>query len=741
MMSGSETQVALARLVDCSKLVGNGFCNALVGALADTLSVPTVLIATIDRTNPKVAQTVSAWNDGSVSDNFTYDLLGSPCSNVMSGGAMCVYPNGVAELFPQDTLLVDMGACGYIGVPLLSHNGETVGVLAALSDSPIELEPWMGPIIEIFAGRVAAELERENSITQAEYLGRLVEGSASEIYVFDSKTLNFILVNKGARDNLGYSMAELRTLTPIDLKPDLTRDAFEALIEPVNDAKCPILTFKTRHRRKDGSLYPVEVNLQLLQQAGATVYYAAIEDITQRTQIEAELSSAQWRLERIFAQSAAGIIEADADGRMTLVNEAWCKMLGYREEELLDKTIFEVTHPDSILATQSAMTKLLGGAPSVTIEKTYARKDGGVINARSNVSAIRSDDGQFLGVAAVVSDITDRIENEQRLRASEERTRNIMDRSMALIGVLDPDGTLKEANAAAMMTADLSPSDVIGKKFWDCHWWSHDPQVMKRLETAVGKAATGETVRYDEVIRVKNDERMTIDFMLSPSLRADGSVDFLVPTAVDITERKKQEIMVNSLMREVNHRSKNLLAVVQAIAGMMPYHSAKDFQKSFSQRLQSLAACQDLLVHSGWSNISLEPLIGSQLSHFADLLEYRITIQGPEVEISASSAQPLGMAIYELATNAVKHGSLSNDVGKVLISWSAEVDDKGESDLRLIWRESGGPKTAKPESSGFGSTVLSGIVTASLNGQSRSSWEPSGLTWELRCPLEALRRE
>ena len=727
---------AYPELVACSRLVGQEFCNALVQALAVTLGVPTVLLGRIDPSHRERIKTVAAWSNGAHVSSFEYELAGSPCSSVMMDDT-CHFPDNIAALFPEDVLLVEMGARGYVGAPILRSDGVAIGVLAAISDAPIDLAPEMLALLDIFASRAAAELDRGASASRSEYLGRLIDGSASEIYVFDAETLRFILVNEGARTNLGYSMQELELMGPVDLKPDFTEAKFQELLRPLRDGSTPVLTFRTQHLRKNGSRYPVEVKLQIISNMGAPVFYAAIEDVTKRVAVEEKLNITQLRLQRLFTQSPAGILETDEAGRMTLVNPTWCSMLGYTEAELLEKTIFDLTHPGSMPQTQHALKQLMAGASGMSVEKNYVRKDGQLVAALSNVSALRAADGRFKGIAAVVADMTDRIEAEERIRDSEARLRKILDGTLAFVGVLQPDGTLVEANAAALAAAALTRDDVVGKKFWDCHWWSHDAAVQQRLQAAVAQAAAGGQMRYDEVIRIKDDERITIDFMLTPYFADDGSIELLIPSWVDITERKKQEAMLRDLMREVNHRSKNILSIVQAIARQMPATDPATFKRELGLRLISLAACQDMLVNSGWQSVKLSDLVRSQLSHFQNLVGSRITFEGPELNVSSSAAQAISMAVYELTTNASKYGALSNNSGTVDIRW--KIAQEGTSPkFHLQWQERDGPPVLKPADSGFGSKVLNRLIPAMLNAKSSSQFDPIGFEWYLDCDANSL---
>ncbi|NNL88589.1 MAG: PAS domain S-box protein [Marinicaulis sp.] len=231
-------------------------------------------------------RTIAVWDNGP-GENFEYDLEFTPCANVINDST-CGYREGITELFPRDNLLVDMGAESYVGAPLRSTSGEVLGLLAVLDDSPMKRVEAIIEIVEIFAARAGAELERSAAASVNERLGKIVEDSVSEVYVFDPDTFNFLLVNRGARTNLGYTMEELRQLTPWDLKPEFSREQFIEMVEPLRNANPPHYSFETVHMRKDGTLYNVAVQLQYIG-GSESVFYASITDVTERQKKDDQL--------------------------------------------------------------------------------------------------------------------------------------------------------------------------------------------------------------------------------------------------------------------------------------------------------------------------------------------------------------------------------------------------------------------------------------------------------------------
>lgn len=245
---------------------------------------------------------------------------------------------------------------------------------------------------------------------------------------------------------------------------------------------------------------------------------------------------------------------------------------------------------------------------------------------------------------------------------------------------------------------------------------------------------------YEDMCRKAKEEGVHSKLVMPSALRPGRSVeitfapwdDGMCVAITDITDRVSKEAQVSQLMREVNHRSKNLLAVVQAVARQTAAKSPKDFVSSFEQRLLALAKAQDLLIKGEWRQVALEDLVRAELGHFAALIGRRIILNGPDLAVTPAAAQSLGMAFHELATNASKYGALSNDVGAVTITW--RLDGRGaEQRLTVEWREVGGPTVTQPMSKGFGSTVIGPMVRSGLGADVDVAFDPAGLRWRMSC--------
>jgi PAS domain S-box-containing protein len=203
----------------------------------------------------------------------------------------------------------------------------------------------------------------------------------------------------------------------------------------------------------------------------------------------------------------------------------------------------------------------------------------------------------------------------------------------------------------------------------------------------------------------------------------------IVGTVQDITERKQQEEREHLLMREINHRAKNMLSVVHSIAQQTATRNPEDFIESFSERIQALSANQDLLIRNEWKGVGVDDLARAQLAPFADLIGSRIVVHGPTLRLNAASAQAIGLAFHELATNAGKYGALSKDTGRLDIGWSTDAET-----FKMSWTERDGPPVCAPQRRGFGAVVMQEMAERSLDGKVDLEYAPSGVTWRLTCP-------
>jgi two-component sensor histidine kinase/PAS domain-containing protein len=217
--------------------------------------------------------------------------------------------------------------------------------------------------------------------------------------------------------------------------------------------------------------------------------------------------------------------------------------------------------------------------------------------------------------------------------------------------------------------------------------------------------------------------------------QSNGNARRVLNVATDITDRKAAEAHQRFLLQELSHRSKNLLTIVQSIANQTLRNSKdqQDFRHRFDGRLQGLAASNDLLARGDWRGSSLRELVEFQLAPFIDLSSPRLEIRGPEASLSADAGQAIGLALHELATNAVKYGALSSPQGRLSVSWSV-VESPGAVGLKLDWSERGGPAVIHPKDKGFGHVVIKNMIEQAVGGSVELDFAEEGLHWSLQAP-------
>jgi PAS domain S-box-containing protein len=458
----------------------------------------------------------------------------------------------------------------------------------------------------------------------------------------------------------------------------------------------------------------------------------AVED---RNRTDLELKRLSARMTAIVSSSYDAIISQTLAGTITSWNESAEQLFGYSAEEIIGQPIRRLIPADRQQEEADILARLQKGEVVRSFETVRLAKDGHPMDVSLAISPLRDPAGKLIGASQSARDVTERKERETRLRESEERLSQIINTVNAFVGLLDRDGKVIEVNARALEAARISREQVIGRRMADAPWFSYAPDASKRIDEIIARCRTGETVRCDLEYSTRGELRW-VDFQAAPIFAADGSVTAIVPSGVDITDRKRSEEQVRLLMLEVNHRAKNMLGVVLAIARQTTSSSPGDFLGKLTQRIQALSVNLDLLVKNEWKGIDLAPLVHAQLDYFSEAIGTRITIDGPDLRLTREAAQGIGMALHELATNAVKHGALSNENGNITIAWTCDDDV-----LAISWQEHGGPSVDEPTRRGFGNTVLTTLAETAVSGHVSLDYEPAGLRWRLTCPAHnALER-
>lgn len=269
----------------------------------------------------------------------------------------------------------------------------------------------------------------------SERLGRIVEEAASEVYVFSAHDFQFRLVNKGARENLGYSIEELASLTPWDLKPHISRDEFLALIQPLTTGDVERIDFDSVHRRKDGTEYNVSVKLQLFDDGDDAVFYASIQDTTDYRNVEAELRDTARRFDGILSNTTMAVFLMDEQQHCVFMNKAAEQLTGYAFDETRGRPLHDVIHhtyPDGspFPISECAIDRAFPEKAGTQGEEVFVHKDGSFYPVAFTASPIHDDEAKVVGTVIEARDISEekRSEEARRLLMHEvdHRARNVL---------------------------------------------------------------------------------------------------------------------------------------------------------------------------------------------------------------------------------------------------------------------------------------------------------------------------
>ncbi|HYF40699.1 MAG TPA: PAS domain-containing protein, partial [Gemmatimonadales bacterium] len=455
-------------------------------------------------------------------------------------------------------------------------------------------------------------------------------------------------------------------------------------------------------------------------------------DITERKGSQEALIRSEQRLR--LAQSAGGIgtWEWDLESGSLYWSDSTYHLHGMDPSRPASLEAWSAgIHPDDRAGVDAAMREALEScAERWSTEFRFIRQSDGAVRWIAGRGEIVRDreTGRALRVLGVGLDITEHRLAEAAARDSEARLREaleagdmgnwnidlttgvvVRDQRMLDLCGLPPSAAVAQRSGFDSL---IHPDD---RKLRDAAWERALQGGEFRTEVRIRRADTGEErwlAARGRVIEATSDQPRR-----------------LVGVAYDISERKLAEQRQQLLMREVDHRAKNVLAVVQSLVNLSDRSDPDRFAEAVQGRVSALARAHVLLSRERWVGAALNDIVQHELEAYQG--ERRILLDGPPVQIEPEAVQPLSMVFHELATNASKYGALSRLAGRLHVSW--RVETKGaEQRLVMNWVERGGPPVAgEPERRGFGSMLLTSTVESQLSGEIKKRWERAGVTCEL----------
>lgn len=292
----------------------------------------------------------------------------------------------------------------------------------------------------------------------------------------------------------------------------------------------------------------------------------------------------------------------------------------------------------------------------------------------------------------------------------------------------EPDFPIVLANGSFLRLTGYSSEEIIGRNCRFLQGPGTSPAAIAEIRFALERE---DEVNVELLNYRKDGSAFWNQLHLSPIHDDDGGLQYYFGSQIDVTEYRKVqslEAAEHRLLKEVDHRALNALAIVEGIVRLSRSDDAALYAASIQQRVQALANAHALLSERGWREIPLDQLIRQQAQAFGD---HRITAEGPEVMLPAPVVQPLAMALHELVVNAAVHGSLSTPAGRLNIHWEKLVSRGGFS---LHWQEVGGPKAAPEQKEGFGTVMVGAMIEKQLRGTIKRNWTSDGLIIEISLP-------
>ena len=310
-------------------------------------------------------------------------------------------------------------------------------------------------------------------------------------------------------------------------------------------------------------------------------------------------------------------------------------------------------------------------------------------------------------------------EGEQRLRSLAA----IVESSDDAIVSKNLDGIITSWNTGAERVFGYTAAEAVGQPITiviPADRQSEEREILTRIRR-------GEHIDHFETIRQRKDGTLiVVSLSVSPVRNAEGQIIGASKIARDITEQKRSHEQIATLAREAEHRSKNLLATVQATVRLSQSETPDGLKRAIEGRIQSLANVHSLFVKTRWIGADLSTIATQELAPYSEKDQRRVRIDGPPVLLEPDVAQAIAITLHELATNAAKYGALAVPDGQVELKWSHDANGR----LHLRWTESNGPKVREPTHKGFGGRIIEQMI-AQRSGTTHFDWRADGLVCEI----------
>lgn len=435
------------------------------------------------------------------------------------------------------------------------------------------------------------------------------------------------------------------------------------------------------------------------------------------------------RFETALTGSNISVFTQDKDLRYTWIHNP---RFGMEADEVIGSTDQDLLPEETAAELEPVKRQVIETGETASTYFALDSEETGTVSLDLIVHPTRDSSGEIDGVLCTAIDMTEKNLYEIRLASlasqlaeANRRFEKALDGSLTT--VFEQDLDLKYIHVVNP-SPGFKPDFFIGKS--DDELFPEEDQ-LKLIPVKKKVLETGESavIEFDMDM---NGVNRSYNMRMEPSRDKEGRITGLIGISIDLTHKRENERQMHLVMRELTHRSKNLLAVIQAMARQTAARSdnTEEFVESFAARLQAMAASHDLLVSQSWYGADLKELVLAHLAQSIDPGSPQIEIVGDPHSITADAAQNLGLALHELTTNAAKYGALSVLGGKLSVSWTT-VDGR----IRLVWKERGGPEVVPPRRNGFGRMLLERLVGPALDGDVTIDFAPEGVSCVIEFPV------
>ncbi|MBW8784905.1 MAG: PAS domain S-box protein [Novosphingobium sp.] len=436
-------------------------------------------------------------------------------------------------------------------------------------------------------------------------------------------------------------------------------------------------------------------------------------------------------LSAIVESSDDAIVGKSLDSTVLSWNQAAERIFGYAADEMIGSSIRRIIPSDRQAEEDAILETIRSGRRVPTFETIRVRKDGTEVCVAVTVSPVHDGEGRVVAASKIARDITEKQRIRRQAAEVEARFRLLADNISQLAWMADGAGSLIWYNQRWYDYTGTSPEQVEG---WGWEMVQHPDHRARVVDRWKHHLASGEVWEDTFPLRGADGEYRWFLSRAIPGRDENGAIALWFGTNTDITDRLDAERRIEQLMMEVNHRSKNMLAVIQSLARRSAAQGG-DFIDRLEARIAALSANQDLVVQRSWRSVGVRDMVRAQLV-FLEAAAGQVRCEGPDIAIAPPAAEAISMAIHEMATNALKYGALASPEGAVEIVWGIENRGLPIPSFFIRWVESGGPPCVPPAETGLGSTIIADVPRMKLRGEIALEYPRQGFRWELSCPVE-----